>query len=292
MRLSPAIRTHADLVLSQVRFYERLYEHPYLVAHCPLYFGTLELREQRRTGCNSLLQLEDLTAQFQRPCVCDVKIGTVQHGHDASRAKAIRSLEKCRQTTSSKLGFRLCGMQVWQPKAHAYLHRDKYQGRRVRVDEIDAAVAGFFDDGNVLRRDAIRMLEGKLKDLLATMQEHTSHRFFSASVLMIYEGDAAAPARCDVRLIDFAHTANVAEVPHMQGQTHGPDNGLLLGLVRLLDVLQRLSDTRCALELAALPASGDACMARGHRNQRSASVSPITSPREPANVQHRGNPTE
>jgi len=62
--------------------------------------------------CGTLLCLEDLTARYSRPCVLDVKLGNVQHGHDAPVAKAARSLEKCKRTTSKRLGFRLCGSKV------------------------------------------------------------------------------------------------------------------------------------------------------------------------------------
>lgn len=189
--------------------------------------------------CGTLLCLEDLTARYSRPCVLDVKLGNVQHGHDAPVAKAARSLEKCKRTTSKRLGFRLCGSKVWQPCSNSYVTTDKYQGRAVRACEIDAAVGNFFHDGKQLCHTALQGVTLQVEALLATMREHVAHRFFSASVLILYEGDPLATPRCDVRLIDFAHTALVTEVPSMQGR-HGPDPGLLLGLVRLLETLRRL----------------------------------------------------
>lgn len=253
-RCSPRVRcgmhefTMAQL---QVAFYESLYSHPNLVAHCPLFLGTKVLKTgrkdgvkdepQRDRGCEVMICLEDLTARYSRPCICDVKMGNIQHGHTASDAKRARSLKKCRQTTSLKLGFRLCGMKVWQAHRDEYKSVDKYHGRRVRASKIDAEVASFFDDGVMLRSDAIAAIEAKVASLLETMRQHEAHRFYSASMLLIYEGDPHAPPQCDVRLIDFAHTALVSEIPSMQGQ-RGPDNGLLLGLLRFDEILLRLLD--------------------------------------------------
>ena len=56
--------------------------------------------------------MRDLTAPYRKPCVMDLKIGTRQHGDDASHAKRLHQIEKCNITTSSRLGLRICGHQV------------------------------------------------------------------------------------------------------------------------------------------------------------------------------------
>ena len=57
--------------------------------------------------------LENLIWHFKLPCVLDLKMGTRQHGDDATEAKRVAHNQKCETTTSGKLGVRLCGMQVW-----------------------------------------------------------------------------------------------------------------------------------------------------------------------------------
>ncbi|RHY08691.1 hypothetical protein DYB37_007701 [Aphanomyces astaci] len=69
------------------------------------------VRDQASFLCEYLV-LGDLTQGYMRPCVLDIKMGTRQHGADASPAKARSHSVKCAKTTSATLGFRLCGMQI------------------------------------------------------------------------------------------------------------------------------------------------------------------------------------
>jgi hypothetical protein len=59
--------------------------------------------------------LEDLTKGLDAACVCDLKIGRRGHDEQASTKKVLQQKALCAVTTSSSLGFRMCGMRVRTP---------------------------------------------------------------------------------------------------------------------------------------------------------------------------------
>jgi hypothetical protein len=63
--------------------------------------------------CKYIL-LQDLTGDYESPCILDIKIGTRQYADDDSPDKIARKIAKCKKTTSASLGMRICGMQVYQ----------------------------------------------------------------------------------------------------------------------------------------------------------------------------------
>eukprot|EP00038_Savillea_parva_P028956 m.68019 g.68019 ORF g.68019 m.68019 type:complete len:1158 (+) comp8484_c0_seq1:350-3823(+) len=176
--------------------------------------------------------IENLLAQFSKPCILDVKVGTRQHGDEVTGPKRERAIQRCAQTTSAILGLRVSGMRVWQDDQDEPVTFDKVYGKQLTEHTFNDVFEQFFDNGKGgLRLEVMRRVQKRVEELKDVVKNIPGFRFFSSSLLVVYDADSTNDA-VDVRLIDFARV----RIPHMDTidvqaeEAMKPDEGALLGL--------------------------------------------------------------
>ncbi|KAG5898275.1 hypothetical protein JTB14_008619 [Gonioctena quinquepunctata] len=151
------------------------------------------ISQANNTNKQYYIMLENITSKYDRPCILDLKMGTRQHGDDASADKRRKQMAKCAASTSASLGVRLCGMQVYDAERDVYHKRDKYWGRELDKDGFKEALCEFFDNSNGLRVSIIRKVIAKLEKLRRVIEKQSCYRFYSCSLLVVYEGSCGPP---------------------------------------------------------------------------------------------------
>ena len=166
-----------------------------------------------------------------------------------------------------------CSWQRYDSVKRMYVFQDKYVGRKLDADGFHSALRQFLFNGRRHRTDLIPDIVRMLEQLRTVVSEQDSYRFFSSSLLMVYEGDddetspdeghvdiwpnglhpspcslehspedlTTARKRVDIRMIDFAHTTHQGFV-NDPVRYQGPDKGYILGLSTLIDAFNRMAD--------------------------------------------------
>lgn len=172
--------------------------------------------------------LENVAGGFVRPNVLDVKLGARLWDDDAPLSKRARLDEVSKSTTSSSLGFRIAGMKVWVGEgsnqteeevlvtidghipsdapdevkskmkiveAEGYRRFDKFYGRAFNDRNIVQAIQSYLASAKAGKKDSSKLVARRLAAGLREIQsmlEKEESRMYSASILIIYEGDPEA----------------------------------------------------------------------------------------------------
>ncbi|KAL4487637.1 hypothetical protein ABPG72_017426 [Tetrahymena utriculariae] len=134
----------------------------------------------KRFKYGKYMKLQDLTKNKKFPCILDIKMGF--------KAPNQKDENKFQNSTSSSVGFRICGMNVYQPLKKCAIFKDKYWGRQIQQQSLESSVASFFFDGEQIRFGLIHMFIKQLKQLKRALQFYKGYQFHSSSLLLIYDG--------------------------------------------------------------------------------------------------------
>eukprot|EP01137_Pigoraptor_chileana_P002076 Opistho-2@40447 len=177
------------------------------------------------------IRLEDVSAKFRRPCVLDIKMGQRTYGEDASAEKI--AYEVAKYPPQTELGFRFTGMHVYDATRGEYRSLGRKYGHGLSVANVIDGFVAYLDNGKGVRRDVIPGILSRLYEIRAWFAEQSVYRFYSSSLLFVYEGDGFS-SDVDVRCIDFAHVYPICDGGKDEGYVHGIDRVIRL-FASLLD---------------------------------------------------------
>ena len=79
-------------------------------------------------------------------------------------------------STSKNLGFRVCGMRVYQSNLKTYIVKDKPWGMSVKDNDMEGALKLFIENGRWLRYEVAEAFLPKLKNILDWFEHQTDYR--------------------------------------------------------------------------------------------------------------------
>jgi len=206
---------------------------------------------QNQQKIHKCILLENVTSKFKKPCILDLKMGTRVHGDYDGDDKKKRHQAKCEQTTTKKLGVRLCGMQVYNAADDCYHCRDKYFGRTLDRSALLKSLDEEFFIKKTNRNQIIQTIIDRLAEMKRSLEELRSYRFYSSSLLIIYDGcnqtaKNLAP-NVETRMVDFAKATNkkISKKDSQKSKKElyvheGPDNGYITGLKTLIQMFNEI----------------------------------------------------
>lgn len=216
-----------------------LKEIPDFAKFVPQFFGIeeIEFPHEVHTQKHKFLVLEDLTHYFDTNtlCVADIKMGIVTYDSQATEKKRNYEIEKASSTTTVTLGFRVCGLKVYEHGIGLKKY-DKNFGKKLDEKTIEKGLESFFHSHH-LRGAVLPIFIEKLRELLAWFEKNAQFSFVGTSLLLLYDGKhhheidgATHTPRVDVKVIDFAHVDRLGKV----------DEGYIFGLKNLIQIFEQI----------------------------------------------------
>lgn len=164
---------------------------------------------------------------------------------------------------------------MYQAKTGKYICHNKYYGRSLTLEGFKQTLYQFLHNGCELRTDIIDAIIVELEKLSQILTEHDTFRFYSSSLLLMYEGqpqndnnqgqssssnalskrdncncdnqkgdkqcnsERTQDYKLDIRMIDFAHSTHQGFYDD-KAVHNGPDTGYLFGLRHLIKLFTEI----------------------------------------------------
>jgi 1D-myo-inositol-tetrakisphosphate 5-kinase/inositol-polyphosphate multikinase len=209
--------------------------------------GTVERLHGKKLATELHIVLENITNGFKKPNVLDLKLGAQLWDDEAKPEKRARLDAVSAETTSGSLGFRIAGMRTYKgtspsdvpedlkefievDKEGGYWVFNKMYGRKFSAEDVnDGFVAYVFPDAKTQpelerAREILAFFLGEVKDIIEVFEKKES-RMYSASILLVYEGDVD----------EYAKTKQTLRSAHPEGEDEDEDNVPKLAAVKMID---------------------------------------------------------
>jgi len=193
----------------------------------PRFFGTTRVE-----GQGDYFIMEDLTHQYGKPCILDIKMGKTSVGEDAKPEKRESMEEKDKGTTTHELGQRITGYRVWKKDTNSFAKAGKDITKKIKAENYLQHLRDFFHNGETFRVDIVRYFLGILEEVWAFMSTQHKVRMYSSSLLFVYDSLNNEP-HGRLKMIDFAHVFDIKD--------GGLDESYLFGLEKLVAYFRELA---------------------------------------------------
>ncbi|CAL9229511.1 unnamed protein product [Arabidopsis halleri] len=210
---------------NEVKFYESFSSNTEVPEHIrryfPVYHGTQAVEGSDGAA---MIVLENLLADYSKPSVMDVKMGTRTWYPEASEEYIQKCLKKDTGTTTVSAGFRISGFEVFDHKELSFWKPERKLLRGLNVDGARLTLRKFVSSNSLsdigskpdsaFASSVYGSSHGILTQLLELknwFENQTLYHFNSCSILMVYENESILKgnddddARPQVKLVDFAH---------------------------------------------------------------------------------------
>ncbi|UMM31405.1 hypothetical protein L5515_012895 [Caenorhabditis briggsae] len=174
------------------------------------------------------LVLEDVTSDYTRPAILDLKMGQVTYDPLASAAKIEK--ETIKYPPQATMGLRILGYRIHQCNKEVEI-RDKDWGKSFDETNIQNGLSEYFSARHADLKMVLQEALDRLQPFKEFFESQESFKFFASSLLFVYEADKTLPINLRIVMIDFSHAFE------SNGQR---DEGYLFGIKNLEKYLNSL----------------------------------------------------